>query len=56
MASKVEKKSVSLPPETLSQLEWLKVNVFHCKGNMALSQQIQMAIGLAYYEHISKLE
>lgn len=51
MATKVVKKSVSLPPETLAQLEWLKRNVLHCEVPMALSQQIQMAIGLAYFKY-----
>lgn len=51
MAMKVEKKSVSLPPETLAQLEWLKKNVLHAPDSVALSSLIQFAISLAYFKY-----
>lgn len=51
MATKVEKKSVSLPPETLAQLDWLKKNVLHAPDSVALSALIQLAISLAYYKY-----
>lgn len=50
MASKVEKKSVSLPLETIAQLEWLTSEVFRCYFPVALSKQIQMAISYAYFQ------
>lgn len=49
MATKVEKKSISLPPETIAQLDWLTEEVFKCYFPIPFSKQIQMAISYAYY-------
>lgn len=51
MASKVEKFCISLPGESLAQLDWIKENVLHCTVPMKRSQLIQMAIGLAYFKY-----
>lgn len=44
----VEKMSVSLPPETLLQLEWLAKNVFLCPRGLSRSTLIKLAISYAY--------
>lgn len=49
----VEKISISLPGETLGQLEWIKENVLHCVSPMSRSALIQMAIGMCYYRYMS---
>lgn len=51
MATKVEKRCISLPPETLQQLEWIRQNVLHAPESASLSGLIQMAIGLAYFKY-----
>lgn len=49
MTSKVQKYSISLPPESEAQLEWLRVNYLHAVASIPRSQLIQMAISIAYY-------
>lgn len=55
MASKVEKICISLPAESLAQLEWIKENVLHCAVPMKRSQLIQMAINLAYFNYQAEI-
>ena len=51
MPSKVKKVCVSLPQESLTQLEWLRQNVLHAPESASFSGLLQMAIGLAYFKY-----
>lgn len=47
----VKKVCVSLPQETLGQLEWLRQNVLHAPESASFSGLLQMAVGLAYFKY-----
>ena len=47
----VKKVSVSLPEESLAQLEWIRQNVLHAPESASFSGLLQMAIGLAYFHY-----
>lgn len=49
--AKVKKFCVSLPQESLAQLEWLRQNVLHAPESASFSGLLQMAIGLAYFKY-----
>lgn len=51
MASTVKKVCISLPAESLAQLEWLRQNVLHAPETASFSGLLQMAIGLAYFKY-----
>ena len=51
MAATVKKVCISLPKESLTQLEWLRQNVLHAPETASFSGLIQMAIGLAYFKY-----
>lgn len=51
MVTKVKKVCVSLPQESLTQLEWLRQNVLHAPESASFSGLLQMAIGLAYFKY-----
>ena len=55
MASKVKKVCVSLPEESLAQLEWLRKNVLHAPESASFSGLLQMAVGLAYFKYNAEL-
>lgn len=49
----VKKVCISLPEETLLQLEWIRQNVLHAPESASFSGLIQMSIGLAYFKYQS---
>lgn len=52
MPSKVEKMSISLPPETLAQLDYLREHLFKISV-LRRSTLIQMCISKLYFECLS---
>lgn len=49
MATKVEKKSVSLSPEILAEIEVLKIEKFHLPKDFPLSSTISCIIEYTYW-------
>lgn len=56
MATKVEKKCISLPPETLSQIQVLKEDYLKVPSGLAFSAVIQCIIDRLYWIHMSQYD
>lgn len=56
MASKVVKKCISLPPETLSQIQVLKEDYFKIPDGLSFSAVIQCIVDRLYWIHMSEHE